>query len=96
MHGRDYFIVAPKEQTPRKLSGKRTVHNNSGKRIILAEGVNLSGKKTEGVIRVNMETKKTSLNNLHQRNQAKFVEFAGYEMPIQYSKGIIEEHKFTR
>ena len=43
-----------------------------------------------------MEIKKTSLNNLHKNNQAKFVEFAGYEMPIQYSKGIIEEHKFTR
>ena len=40
--------------------------------------------------------KKTSLNKLHQDNQAKFVEFAGYEMPIQYSKGIVEEHKFTR
>ena len=43
-----------------------------------------------------MEIKKTSLNNLHKDNQAKFVEFACYEMPIQYSKGIIEEHKFTR
>jgi aminomethyltransferase len=43
-----------------------------------------------------MEIKKTSLNKLHQINQAKFVEFAGYEMPIQYSSGIIEEHKFTR
>ena len=43
-----------------------------------------------------MEIKKTSLNKLHQDNQAKFVEFAGYEMPIQYSKGVIEEHKFTR
>ena len=43
-----------------------------------------------------MEIKKTSLNKLHQDNNAKFVEFAGYEMPIQYSKGIIEEHKFTR
>ena len=43
-----------------------------------------------------MEIKKTSLNKLHQSNSAKFVEFAGYEMPIQYSKGIIEEHKFTR
>ncbi|MDB3987800.1 glycine cleavage system aminomethyltransferase GcvT [Candidatus Pelagibacter sp.] len=43
-----------------------------------------------------MEIKKTSLNKLHQVNQAKFVEFAGYEMPIQYSLGIIEEHKFTR
>ncbi len=43
-----------------------------------------------------MEIKKTSLNKLHQINNAKFVEFAGYEMPIQYGKGIIEEHKFTR
>ncbi len=43
-----------------------------------------------------MEIKKTSLNKLHQDSQAKFVEFAGYEMPIQYSKGVIEEHKFTR
>ena len=43
-----------------------------------------------------MEIKKTSLNKLHQEYQAKFVEFAGYEMPIQYKEGIIEEHKFTR
>ena len=43
-----------------------------------------------------MEIKKTSLNKLHLDNKAKFVEFAGYEMPIQYSSGIIEEHKFTR
>ena len=40
--------------------------------------------------------KKTSLYNLHQRNGAKLVEFAGYEMPIQYKEGIIQEHKFTR
>ena len=46
--------------------------------------------------RVNMETKKTSLYQLHQDNNAKFVEFAGYQMPIQYSDGIVEEHKFTR
>ena len=39
---------------------------------------------------------KPSLNKLHQDYKAKFVEFAGYEMPIQYTKGIIEEHKFTR
>ena len=43
-----------------------------------------------------MDIKKTSLNKLHHDNQAKFVEFAGYEMPIQFSNGIIEEHKFTR
>ena len=43
-----------------------------------------------------METKKTSLYQLHQESKAKFVEFAGYQMPIQYSEGIVEEHKFTR
>jgi aminomethyltransferase len=48
-------------------------------------------------IRVNiMEIKKTSLHKLHNEHHAKFVEFAGYEMPIQYKSGIIEEHKFTR
>ena len=43
-----------------------------------------------------MEIKKTSLYKLHLDNNAKFVEFAGYQMPIQYSEGIVEEHKFTR
>jgi len=43
-----------------------------------------------------METKKTSLFYLHQKNGARFVEFAGYQMPIQYKEGIIEEHKYTR
>ena len=43
-----------------------------------------------------METKKTSLFNLHQKYGAKFVEFVGYQMPIQYKDGIIQEHKFTR
>ena len=49
IHTGETTFVAPKEQPPRKLSGKWTVHINSGKRIILAEGANLSGKKTEGV-----------------------------------------------
>jgi len=43
-----------------------------------------------------MKTKKTSLFNLHQKYGAKFVEFAGYQMPIQYKDGVIYEHKFTR
>ena len=43
-----------------------------------------------------MESKKTALYSLHQKHGAKFVLFAGYQMPIQYSKGIIEEHKITR
>ena len=40
--------------------------------------------------------KKTSLYNLHKKCDAKLVNFAGYEMPIQYKDGIIQEHKFTR
>ena len=43
-----------------------------------------------------MNIKKTSLYQLHQESNAKFIEFAGYQMPIQYSEGIVEEHKFTR
>ena len=43
-----------------------------------------------------MEIKETSLINLHKSHGAKLVEFAGYSMPIQYSEGILNEHKFTR
>ena len=43
-----------------------------------------------------MENKKTALNSLHIKYGAKLVSFAGYEMPIQYKTGIIEEHKSTR
>ena len=42
--------VAPKEQPPRKLSGKRTLNILTlERRLNLTEGVNLSGKKTDGV-----------------------------------------------
>ncbi len=43
-----------------------------------------------------METQKTALYNYHKNLGAKFVPFAGYEMPVQYSSGIVEEHKITR
>jgi len=43
-----------------------------------------------------METQKTALYNYHNNLGAKFVPFAGYEMPVQYSSGIVEEHKITR
>ena len=39
--------------------------------------------------------KKTKLYNVHQNLGAKLVDFAGYQMPIQYSS-IIEEHKTVR
>jgi aminomethyltransferase len=39
--------------------------------------------------------KKTAFNNIHKKLGAKLVEFAGFEMPIQYSS-IIAEHKAVR
>jgi len=38
----------------------------------------------------------TPLHPLHQRLQARFGEFAGYDMPIQYPEGIMAEHRWTR
>lgn len=42
------------------------------------------------------ELKRTPLHRFHQRRQAKFSPFAGYDMPVQYAGGIIAEHKWTR
>jgi aminomethyltransferase len=39
--------------------------------------------------------KKTAFNEIHKKFGAKLVEFAGYEMPVQY-EGIIAEHKAVR
>ncbi|MDL2242064.1 glycine cleavage system aminomethyltransferase GcvT, partial [Bacteroidales bacterium OttesenSCG-928-L03] len=36
--------------------------------------------------------KKTPFNELHHALGAKMHEFAGYDMPIEYPTGIIEEH----
>ncbi len=43
-----------------------------------------------------MEAQKTALYNIHKNLGAKFVPFAGYEMPIQYKDGIVKEHISTR
>ena len=43
-----------------------------------------------------MEEQKTALYNYHKNLGAKFVPFAGYEMPIQYAEGIVKEHISTR
>ncbi len=43
-----------------------------------------------------MEVQKTALYDLHKSLGAKFVPFAGYEMPIQYKDGIVKEHISTR
>ena len=38
----------------------------------------------------------TPLDALHRELGARMVPFAGYEMPVQYPAGIIEEHRHTR
>ncbi len=43
-----------------------------------------------------MNVQKTALYNYHKNLGAKFVPFAGYEMPIQYKDGIVKEHISTR
>src|SRR5262249_49175656 len=40
--------------------------------------------------------KRTPLHRLHAELGARFVPFAGYEMPIQFPNGILKEHLHTR
>lgn len=40
--------------------------------------------------------KRTPLSQLHRAHGAKFVPFAGYEMPLHYADGVLAEHKHTR
>lgn len=41
-------------------------------------------------------SKRTPLYPVHVESKAKIVEFAGYEMPINYPLGVIKEHEWTR
>ena len=40
--------------------------------------------------------KNTALSHYHQKLGAKMVPFAGYNMPVQYAKGINHEHSIVR
>jgi aminomethyltransferase len=42
------------------------------------------------------DLKKTPLNTWHREHGGQMVEFAGWEMPIAYQRGILEEHLVTR
>jgi aminomethyltransferase len=44
----------------------------------------------------NSSLKRTPLHALHVARGAKMVPFAGYEMPVQYSSGVMKEHLHTR
>jgi aminomethyltransferase len=39
--------------------------------------------------------KRTALYDAHQKAGARFVEFGGWEMPVQY-QGILQEHQAVR
>ena len=41
------------------------------------------------------ELKRTALYDVHAARGARFVPFAGYEMPVQY-EGVMAEHKAVR
>jgi aminomethyltransferase len=45
---------------------------------------------------IKAETRRTPLHRLHVELGGRFVAFAGYEMPIQYTAGILKEHVHTR
>jgi aminomethyltransferase len=38
----------------------------------------------------------TALNQTHRSQNAKMVEFAGYDMPVQYADGMLKEHEWVR
>lgn len=40
--------------------------------------------------------KTTPLNQIHKDQKAKMVEFAGYEMPVEYPLGMLKEHEWVR
>lgn len=46
--------------------------------------------------KMDRELKKTPLYELHETHGARFVDFAGYSMPVRYRRGIRDEHLHTR
>ena len=40
--------------------------------------------------------KKTPLNAIHRSSGGKMVDFGGWDMPVQYTAGVIAEHLATR
>ena len=42
------------------------------------------------------DLKQLPLRMVHEAHGAKFVPFAGYDMPVQYAAGVMAEHKHTR
>src|SRR5262245_18933140 len=55
-----------------------------------------SGQKTEDRNLSTIQLKKTALNQVHKRLGGKMIDFGGWELPVQYPAGTIEEHLAVR
>jgi aminomethyltransferase len=64
------------------MFGRRGVRSVGGARVTIAETA--------------APLKRTPLHPLHVALGAKMVPFAGYEMPVQYPTGVLQEHLHTR
>src|SRR3954466_14355509 len=66
----------------------------------LGEHFGMVPKACEGPVMRSRETesplKRTPLHALHLARGGKMVPFAGYEMPVQFSAGVLKEHLHTR
>src|SRR2546429_5303208 len=43
-----------------------------------------------------LKLKSTPLNSIHRKLAGRMVEFGGWDMPVQYAAGTVEEHARTR
>ena len=43
-----------------------------------------------------LDLKQTPLNAVHRRMGGRMVDFGGWDMPVQYPAGTVEEHRRTR
>jgi aminomethyltransferase len=56
-----------------------------------------SARHASGVLHVlSYALKQTPLHSAHVAGGARMVEFAGYDMPVQYRDGVLKEHLWTR
>ena len=53
-------------------------------------------KRHERSLRMERDLKRTALTSWHKEHGGQMVEFAGWEMPVAYPRGILEEHLMTR
>ena len=73
-----------------------TPNNDSTLPLTLAVRLHANDNTGLNLVGSFMSNKQTALYELHLRLGARMVPFAGYDMPVQYTDGIIKEHLHTR